>query len=59
LEGDRFPKQLGNLDRAIVGPFYFGATPSASDFFLCAHVDWAEASRRAANMSTSKSALHA
>ena len=43
LEGERFAKQMGNLDRGIAGPFYFGAAPTSVDFFLCAHVDWVEA----------------
>ena len=43
LEGDRFPKQAGNVERAIAGPFFFGDAPSSVDFFLCAQVDWHEA----------------
>lgn len=40
LEGDRLPKLLGNMDRSIKGPFYFGDAPTYVDFFLCQHVDW-------------------
>ena len=40
LEGDRFKALMGNLERGIVGPYYFGAEPSCVDFFLAAHMDW-------------------
>ena len=40
LEGDRFQALMGNLERGIVGPYYFGAEPSCVDFFLAAHMDW-------------------
>lgn len=42
LEGDRFPKILGNLERSITGPFYFGDLPTYVDFLLCAAMDWAD-----------------
>jgi len=40
LEGERFAKQVGNIDRSIKGPFYFGDSPTAPDFFLCNLLDW-------------------
>jgi glutathione S-transferase len=40
LEGDRLPKLLGNMERGIKGPFFFGDSPTYVDFFLCAHIDW-------------------
>jgi len=40
LEGDRFKTLMANLERSIKGPFYFGDTPSAVDFFLVQHMDW-------------------
>ena len=40
LEGDRLPKLLGNMNRSIKGPFFFGDAPTYVDFFLCQHVDW-------------------
>lgn len=40
LEGPRFAALMGNLERAIKGPYYFGEEPSAVDFFLLAHLDW-------------------
>ena len=42
LEGDRIVKLLGNLERGITGPFYYGDKPTTTDFFLCQHVDWNE-----------------
>jgi len=42
LEGERWPKLMGNLERGIQGPFYFGAEPSCVDFFLLGHLDWRE-----------------
>jgi len=44
LTGERFKAQLSNLERAIQGPFYFGAEPSAVDFFLLQHMDWRDGS---------------
>ena len=32
LEGDRLPKILGNIERSIRGPFYFGASPTKCGF---------------------------
>jgi hypothetical protein len=43
LTGDRFPKVVANLQRGIKGPFFFGEEPTFVDFFLCNHMDWAEA----------------
>ena len=40
LTGERWPKLLANIERAIVGPYYFGDEPSCVDFFLLGHVDW-------------------
>ena len=45
LEGDgkgpsQFAKLMGNIERSIKGPFYFGEEPTIVDFFLCAHGDW-------------------
>ena len=34
---------MGNLSRAIKGPYYFGEQPSCVDFFLLQHMDWREA----------------
>jgi len=42
MEGDRFKALLGNIERAIQGPYYFGGELSACDFFLAAHLDWRE-----------------
>lgn len=42
LEGDRITKLLGNLERGVTGPFYYGDKPTVTDFFLCQHVDWSE-----------------
>jgi glutathione S-transferase len=39
----RFAKQIGNLNRAIKGPFFMGEEPTLVDFFLCQHVDWQHA----------------
>eukprot|EP00943_MAST-04B_sp_MAST-4B-sp1_P003450 g3450.t1 len=39
----RFAKQIGNLNRAIKGPFFMGEEPTLVDFFLCQHVDWQQA----------------
>eukprot|EP00912_Choanoflagellata_sp_UC4_P001085 UC4_evm1s670 len=39
----RFAKQMGNLNRAIKGPFFTGDKPTLVDFFLCQHVDWCQA----------------
>lgn len=41
LESDRFRAMLGNVERSIRGPFYFGEV-SYVDFLLCALYDWAE-----------------
>ena len=43
IEGDRMTKMLGNLERAIQGPFFYGESPTVTDFFLTQHVDWTEA----------------
>jgi len=40
VEGDRWAALMGNIERSIVGPYYFGAEPSAVDFFLLQHLDW-------------------
>ena len=40
VEGPRFAAQMSNIERSIVGPYYFGAAPSAVDFFLLQHLDW-------------------
>lgn len=40
LEGDRLPKILGNIERSIQGPFYFGVSPTYVDFLLCHFMDW-------------------
>ena len=40
LSGDRFAMLMSNLENAIIGPFYFGDSPSSVDFFLAAHLDW-------------------
>lgn len=42
IEGDRLSKLLGNMERSIKGPFYFGESPTYVDFYLCNHVDWWE-----------------
>ena len=42
IEGDRLPKQLGNLERAVQGPFFYGDKPTVTDFFLTQQVDWHE-----------------
>lgn len=39
LTGPRFASQMGNVERSIAGPFFFGAEPSAVDFFLLMHLD--------------------
>jgi hypothetical protein len=43
LEGDRLKKLMDNLERGIVGPFYFGAKPTYVDFLLVSIVDWTDA----------------
>ena len=40
IEGPRWAAQMGNIERSIVGPFYFGEEPCAVDFFLLQHLDW-------------------
>lgn len=40
LDGDRYKALMGNLERSIKGPFYFGDQPSSVDFFLTQHMDW-------------------
>jgi glutathione S-transferase len=40
LKGERFKSLMGNVERAIKGPYYFGDAPSAVDFFLLQHLDW-------------------
>jgi len=40
LTGERWPKLMGNIERAIKGPYYFGAQPCCVDFFLCHVIDW-------------------
>jgi len=40
LEGDRWAKLAGNIERGIKGPYYFGDSLSCVDFFLAAHLDW-------------------
>ena len=42
LEGNRLPKLLGNLERNVKGPYFFGEKPSVPDFVLTALVDWSE-----------------
>jgi glutathione S-transferase len=42
LEGERWPKLMGNLERGVQGPYFFGAQPSPVDFFLLQHLDWRE-----------------
>ena len=39
MEGGRWAALIGNIERSIKGPFYFGAEPSCVDFFLAAHLD--------------------
>ena len=34
LAADRWKRLMGNLSRAIKGPYYFGEQPSCVDFFL-------------------------
>jgi len=43
LEGPRWTALMGNLERSIQGPYYFGAEVSAVDFMLLQHMDWREA----------------
>ena len=39
-EGGRWQQLMGNLEAGVgPGPYYFGATPSAVDFFLAHHID--------------------
>ena len=40
LKGSRFESLMGNLERGIKGPYYYGDEPSAVDFFLLQHLDW-------------------
>ena len=42
IEGERITKLLGNLERGVQGPFYYGDKPTVTDFFLTAQTDWAE-----------------
>jgi len=44
LEGSRWKALMCNLERGIAGPFYFGDSPSAVDFFLLQHLDWRSSS---------------
>jgi len=39
FEGDRFKAWMGNIERSIQGPFYFGADRSYVDFFLAAQLE--------------------
>jgi len=40
LAGERWAKLMGNIERSIKGPYYFGDEPCAVDFFLLQHLDW-------------------
>lgn len=40
LTGERWEKLMSNIERSIMGPYYFGGEPSAVDFFLLAHLDF-------------------
>jgi len=40
VEGPRCANLMSNVERAIVGPYYFGEEPSTVDFFLLGHLDW-------------------
>ena len=46
LEGERWPKLMGNLERGVQGPYFFGAQPSPVDFFLLPHATRAHLSVR-------------
>jgi glutathione S-transferase len=39
IEGDRLKALMGNIERSIKGPFYFGEEPCAADFQLFASLD--------------------
>jgi hypothetical protein len=39
IEGDRLKTLMGNIERSIKGPFYFGEELSAADFLLFASLD--------------------
>lgn len=39
LEGSRWASLMGNIERGIKGPFFFGEKPSCADFFLFATMD--------------------
>ena len=43
IEGARWANLMGNIERSIKGPFYFGADPCCCDFFLLQALDWREA----------------
>lgn len=40
LEGDRLAKLLGNLQKGVQGPYFFGDKPSCVDFFWTNINDW-------------------
>lgn len=40
IEGGRFASLMGNIERGIKGPYYFGEAPCCVDFFLAATLDW-------------------
>jgi len=42
LEGERWANLMGNIERSIKGPYYFGDEPSCCDFFLLQALDWRE-----------------
>eukprot|EP00326_Haptolina_ericina_P030406 CAMPEP_0181171006 /NCGR_PEP_ID=MMETSP1096-20121128/1671_1 /TAXON_ID=156174 ORGANISM="Chrysochromulina ericina, Strain CCMP281" /NCGR_SAMPLE_ID=MMETSP1096 /ASSEMBLY_ACC=CAM_ASM_000453 /LENGTH=158 /DNA_ID=CAMNT_0023258609 /DNA_START=528 /DNA_END=1005 /DNA_ORIENTATION=+ len=39
IEGPRFAALMGNLERAIKGPYFMGESPTCVDFFLLGHLD--------------------
>jgi len=41
----RFAKLMGNLERNIQGPYFFGASLTVCDFMLCALVDWQDGTK--------------
>lgn len=40
LEGERLAKLLGNLERGVQGPYFYGDKPSNVDFFWTNVNDW-------------------
>lgn len=40
LEGERLAKLMGNLQKGVQGPFFFGDKPSCVDFFWANMNDW-------------------